>query len=103
MTIWKFAYNTLFPKIGEKGKRFENVKRQWCNVTLGRWFWAIKTCPRQVNFQNMSVWLPDWVSNFFILKIFFDKMVSFLINIIQHEQYIFCCMLVSLKVMPHHA
>ena len=62
MTIWKFAYNTLFPKIGEKGKRFENVKRQWCNITLARWFWAIKTCPWQV----MSVWSPDWASNFFI-------------------------------------
>ena len=41
----------------------------------------------------MSSWSPDWASNFLkgkfwkLFYIFSDKMVSILINIIQHEQY----------------
>ena len=47
------------------------------------------------NLQNISVWLPDWASNFLkskfwkLLETFFDKMVSILINVIQHKQYFF--------------
>ena len=43
----------------------------------------------------MSAWSPGWASNFLksqfwkLLLIFFDKMVSILINVIQHEQYLF--------------
>ena len=41
----------------------------------------------------MSVWLPDWMSNFLkskfwkLFKILLDQMVSIIISIIQHEQY----------------
>ena len=51
----------------------------------------------------MSVWSPDWASNFLknkflnLFKIFFDKMVSILINIIQHESYYLIILLIGLK------
>ena len=37
----------------------------------------------------MFVWSPNWESNFLKSKLFFDKMLSILINIMQHEQYLF--------------
>ena len=54
----------------------------------------------------MSVWLPDLVSNFFNSKfwqfwIFFDKMVSILMNIIQHEQYFFSFLLSAHSSQSH--
>ena len=71
------------------------MEYQWCNLILVWWFWATKVCLRASKISKMSVWSPNWTSN--ILKdrfwklflILFDKMVSILINTIQHEQYFF--------------
>ena len=71
------------------------MEYQWCNLTLAWWFWATKVCLWASKISKMSVWSPDWKSNFLksrfwkLFLIFFDKMVSILINTIQHEQYFF--------------
>ena len=89
---------------------------QWCNLTLARWFSVTKVYLRASEISKMTVWSPDWPSNFLkrklwkLFSIFFDKMVSILINIIQHEQYFFsfqaqasAVCLFHLKFMPHYA
>ena len=71
------------------------MEYQWCNLTLAWCFWATKVCLWASKISKMSVWSPDWTSNFLksrfwkLFLIFFDKMVSILINTIQHEQYFF--------------
>ena len=53
------------------------------------------TRPTILGNQSVSVWSPDWASNFLKSKvwklfcIFIDKMVSIVTNIIQHYQYFF--------------
>ena len=55
----------------------------------------------------MSVWLPNRAKNFLKSKfwklfwIFFDKMVSILMNIIQHEQYFFSFLLSAHSSQSH--
>ena len=51
-------------------------------------------------YVSLVVWLGDQLPEKQILKIildFFDKIVSFLINILQHEQYYLIIILIGLK------
>ena len=68
---------------------------QWCNLTLIQRFWATNVCLQA--FGHPTGRATCWKANFENYSIFFDTMVSILINIIQPEQYYLIILLIGLK------
>ena len=69
---------------------------QWCNLTLTKRFWGTKVCLQDRKIFKICLFgcptgrATSWNANFEnYSRYFFDKIVSSLINIIQHEKYFF--------------
>ena len=97
-----------------KRKLHKLIMVQWYNQTLSRWFWPAKVCLQASKiskiylFRCPAVRVTSWKANF-------ENYSRYSLITISSYQYntawpiiflvlgtCFCCLLISVKVMPHH-